>query len=169
MRPSCGERRVQSAPVACSLGEEDRGTGGPATVRPKSNGKRGRGWAPEASWEVALSSAGNAGTADGGRGASVEAGGPGSAPAGSGDGEEKPAGTWPQLTWENAGSGDGNPLEVTGWGKYYFSAYGRTLREGLMSGRQSPWNGFHLYQCFTDVCAAPLFFFFSFLFCLECM
>lgn len=53
---------------------------------------------------------------------------------------------------------------------------GRALSEGLISGgptlpdagkgrcRQSPWNGFHLYQCFTDVCAAPPFLL-SFRFC----
>lgn len=55
---------------------------------------------------------------------------------------------------------------------------GRAESEGLVSGgpaslpdagkgwcRQSPWSGFHLYQGFTDVCAAPP----SFLFGFVCM
>lgn len=195
----CGEAGPRGAPGPLSVRRLTARRGGPGGRRqfglsPTRGGKRGRGWAPEASREVALglaeggggNTAGGAGRNGGGRGASVEAGGTGSTLG------DSPAG--------RAGIADGeatrdlatvNLEECRDQGREYTGSSqlgeillfciwkgrnGRALSEGLISGgptlpdagkgrcRQSPWNGFHLYQCFTDVCAAPPFLL-SFRFC----
>lgn len=143
----CGEAGLRGAPGPLSVRRLPARRGGPGGRRefglsPTRGGKRGRVWAPEASREVALGSAeggggntvGGAGRDGGGRGASVEAGGPGPHWGTSQLGErglptEKPPGTWPQLTWRNAGTRDGNTLEVASWGKYYSSESGRVGME----------------------------------------